>query len=86
MALHDKILHLRVHGLSSPESPSSLALGPQEHLMYSVPCTLRESCLPNALLQEEPEAAMLISSDTSLLPTEPRVRDWMVKGLWCSRG
>lgn len=76
MALHDEILHPRVHGLSSsPESPSSLALGPQEHLVYSVPCTSRESCLSYALLQEEPEAAMLISSDTSPLPTEPRVRD-----------
>ena len=86
MALHDEILHPRVHGLFSPQSPSSLALGPQEHLMYSVPCTSRESGLSYALLHEEPEAAMLISSDPSPLPTEPRVRDWMGKCLWCGLG
>lgn len=41
MALHDEILHPIVYGLSSsPESPSSLALGPQEHLVYSSPLYL----------------------------------------------
>lgn len=41
---------------------------------------------PYALLQEKPEAAMLVSSDSSLFPTEPRVRSWMGKGLWCGLG